>query len=147
MKEVFEALARARAAGEATVLCTVVERRGSAPRGPGAMMAVTASQAAGTIGGGVVEHEAQQEARRVLETKTFTARTYRLTNESAADLGMICGGEVTVLFHYLAPAEIPDLAAGRYLTLIEGGGAAVSNHSEPGIHGGRFSVADRKSVV
>lgn len=148
MKEVLEALDRARAAGEAAVLCAVVERRGSAPRGPGAMMAVTASQVAGTIGGGLVEYEAQQEARRVLGTKTFTQRTYRLTNESAADLGMICGGEVTVWFHYLAPAEIPDLAAGRYLTLTEGGGVVVSNHSEPGVHGGRFSVAlERPGMV
>ena len=141
MDTIKSALNAARAAGEAAVLCAVVERRGSAPRGPGAMMAVTASQVAGTIGGGLVEYEAQQEARRVLETKAFAQRTYRLTNESAADLGMICGGEVMVWFHYLAPAEIPDLAAGRYLTLTEGGGAVVSDHSEPGVHGGRFSVA------
>lgn len=141
MDTIKSALNTARAAGEAAVLCTVVERRGSAPRGPGAMMAVTASQVAGTIGGGLVEYEAQQEARRVLETKAFAQRTYRLTNEGAADLGMICGGEVTVWFHYLAPSEIPDLAAGRYLTLTEGGGAVVSDHSEPGVHAGRFSVA------
>lgn len=148
MDTIKSALNAARAAGEAAVLCAVVERRGSAPRGPGAMMAVTASQVAGTIGGGLVEYEAQQEARRVLETKAFAQRTYRLTNESAADLGMICGGEVTVWFHYLAPAEIPDPAAGRYLTLTEGGGVVVSDHSEPGVHGGRFSVAlERPGMV
>lgn len=141
MDTIKSALDAARAAGRAAVLCTVVERRGSAPRGPGAMMVWTGGGFAGTIGGGLVEYEAQQEARRVLETKTFTQQTYRLTNEGAADLGMVCGGQVTVWFTYLPPAEIPDLAAGRFLTLTEGGGAAVSDHSEPGVHGGRFSVA------
>ena len=104
MDTIKSALNAARAAGEAAVLCAVVERRGSAPRGPGAMMAVTASQVAGTIGGGLVEYEAQQEARRVLETKAFAQRTYRLTNESAADLGMICGGG------HVSQALVPALA-------------------------------------
>ena len=144
MDTIKSALDAARAAGQAAVLCTVVERRGSAPRGPGAMMVWTGGSFAGTIGGGLVEYEAQQEARRVLETKAFTQQTYRLTNEGAADLGMVCGGQVTVWFTYLPPAEIPDLAAGRFLTLTEGGGAAVSDHSEPGVHGGRFSVALRR---
>ena len=148
MDTIKSALNAARAAGEAAVLCAVVERRGSAPRGPGAMMAVTASQVAGTIGGGLVEYEAQQEARRVLETKAFAQRTYRLTNESAADLGMICVGDETEWYQHLAPTERAHPAAGRYLTLTEGGGVVVSDHSEPGVHGGRFSVAlERPGMV
>lgn len=148
MDTIKSALDRARASGGAAVLCTVVERRGSAPRGPGAMMVLTEAGFAGTIGGGLVEFEAQQEARRVLASKTFTRQTYRLTNEQAGDLGMVCGGQVTVWFTYLAPGAVPDLGAGAYLTLAEGGGAAVSDHSEPGIHEGRFSVAlERPGVV
>ena len=95
MDTIKSALDAARAAGQAAVLCTVVERRGSAPRGPGAMMVWTGGGFAGTIGGGLVEYEAQQEARRVLETKTFTQQSYRLTNEGAADLGMVGGGHVS----------------------------------------------------
>lgn len=144
MDTIKMALDAARAAGQAAVLCTVVERRGSAPRGPGAMMVLTQAGFAGTIGGGLVEYEAQREARRVLEVQTFSRQTYRLTNERAGDLGMVCGGAVTVWFTYLPPAEIPDLGAGAYLTLTEGGGAVVSSHGEPGVHPGQFSVALRR---
>ena len=56
----------ARASNQAAVLCTVVARRGSAPRGPGAVMLLTGDGFSGTIGGGKVEFEAQEEARRVL---------------------------------------------------------------------------------
>lgn len=144
MDAISLALDAARETGQGAVLCTVVERRGSAPRGPGAVMVLTEAGFAGTIGGGLVEYEAQQEARRVLKARTFSKQTYRLTNERAADLGMVCGGEVTVWFTYLAPEAIPDLEAGRYLTLTEGGGAAVSDHSAPGVHEGFFSVALRR---
>ena len=54
----------ARASNQAAVLCTVVARRGSAPRGPGAVMLLTGDGFSGTIGGGKVEFEAQEEARR-----------------------------------------------------------------------------------
>ena len=45
------------------VLCTIVEKHGSAPRGVGAWMLVRPDgTCAGTIGGGAVEHQVKQDA-------------------------------------------------------------------------------------
>lgn len=130
----------ARASNQAAVLCTVVARRGSAPRGPGAVMLLAGDGFSGTIGGGKVEFEAQEEARRVLTRGAFTKKTYRLTNETAADLGMVCGGEVEVYFTYFAPGALPDLSAGGFLLLGADGTAQVSATGAPGLHQECFTL-------
>lgn len=90
--------------GAEGVLATIIGKRGSAPRGMGSRMIVGETGIiCGTIGGGLVEYEAEKHARQMLHEKTgqIVSETYRVNEDSAAALGMWCGGEVDVLFEHL----------------------------------------------
>ena len=93
MTGVAPALVRALAAGEPAVLVTVAAALGSTPREAGARMLVQARRAAGTIGGGRLEHEAIAAARRMIESGA-TARHMEVPLGPA--IGQCCGGHVTM---------------------------------------------------
>ena len=81
------------------ILCTIVKKSGSAPRGVGTWMHVAPDGACtGTLGGGAVEHQATLDALALWAHGTGAARkTYDLTSD-AAGLGMVCGGIIEVEF-------------------------------------------------
>ena len=85
---------------ETMVMASVVEKKGSAPRGIGARMLVAANgMTTGTIGGGVVEHLAAKRACSMIKEETqCESVTYELGADKAAGVGMICGGSVEILF-------------------------------------------------
>lgn len=94
--------------GKGLVLATIVKSQGSAPRGLGASMLVEADGTQrGTIGGGAVEYEAARHAKQLHMSKGSETQLYRLNTNQVADLGMICGGNVWVLFQYIPPE--PDV--------------------------------------
>ena len=75
----------------------IVDKRGSAPRSIGSMMAVTESGIAGTVGGGAIEMAAVNEAREMIAScERYRLRHYDLT--ASGDIGMVCGGNETLLF-------------------------------------------------
>lgn len=82
------------------ILLTIVEKHGSAPQRAGACMVVgTNGVEAGTIGGGAIEYQAGIHAAHMLsEGRKTDFRTYELSNDKSADLGMICGGRCSVFF-------------------------------------------------
>jgi len=107
MQTLFTAIASAHRRGEDFALCTVIESFGSAPRGCGAMMAVFLDKAtAGTVGGGTIEHETILLAEAALREKTCITRQFVLSPNAAADIGMICGGNVTV---FVCPVSGSDV--------------------------------------
>ena len=111
MKKLFELLKETLNGGRDAVLVTVVASSGSTPRGAGARMLVTdAGRVYGTIGGGAVEYRAQQLAEEVLKAKSSRLEHFVLRKNEVQDLGMVCGGDVTVYFHYLS-AETDGLTA------------------------------------
>ena len=81
------------------VLCTIVEKHGSAPRGVGAWMLVRPDgTCAGTVGGGAVEHQVKQDALALwARGGGEDVKEYDLSH-AAAELGMVCGGRVKVRF-------------------------------------------------
>ena len=92
MEQMFHILQRLAKDHKDTVLVTVIESRGSAPRRAGARMIVTrGGRNAGTIGGGALEHSAVQRAMQVLEERKSGFGEYHLSLEKAAELGMVCG--------------------------------------------------------
>lgn len=102
MKERLESIIRTLTEGQSLILVGILASSGSTPRGAGAMMLVFEDgHTEGTIGGGAVEHAAELYARKLLEKKTSDTRGYCLNKNDVADLGMICGGDVTVYFQYL----------------------------------------------
>jgi len=106
MKELFDVLIAAMERGERAVLCTILASSGSTPRGAGARMVVLENGTAlGTVGGGAVEQEAIRQAAEVLRSGCETLQAYCLAPNQVADLGMVCGGNVTVYFQLFTPQE------------------------------------------
>lgn len=106
MKQLFDALCAALDRGECAVLCTILASSGSTPRGAGARMAVFEDgRTLGTVGGGAVEQEAIRQAAEVLRSGCESLQAYCLAPNQVADLGMVCGGNVTVYFQYFTPQD------------------------------------------
>ena len=114
MDDIYEAIAKLRRRGEKAVLATIVSTRGSAPRKEGAKMLVQADgKIIGTIGGGSIEHQAYQDALKIIAGNESKLAHYELTNDDASKEGMTCGGIVDVFLEPIKP--LPAL-------LIFGGG-------------------------
>ena len=107
MKELYEAIAKRLRNGESVVLATVLKSSGSTPRGAGAQMLVFENGTTmGTVGGGTVEYETGKLGVTLLREKRSEVKRYQLTNDQVADLGMICGGRVTVALQYIPASDI-----------------------------------------
>ncbi len=103
MRKLFQLLGETLNQGEDAVLVTVVASSGSTPRGAGARMLVTKDgRVRGTIGGGAVEYKSEQMAKEVLENKSSHMQQFLLHKNQVQDLGMVCGGDVNVYFHFIS---------------------------------------------
>ena len=121
MREFFREIAHTLEAGEPVELVTILSSGGSTPRGAGAMMAVFADgRAAGTIGGGSVEFEAQKTAAALLPSGGECRKSFRFVQGEAASLGMVCGGDVTLQFQYLPGGDPGAIAVMRNLVEADG---------------------------
>ncbi len=107
MKGLLEAAAKRLEQGHTVVLVSVIASSGSVPRGPGAsMLADEHGYAFGTVGGGTVEGQALAIASQVLRQGGFLVRDFALRNREAADLGMVCGGDLKLLFLRMDPEAL-----------------------------------------
>ncbi|KEQ53784.1 xanthine dehydrogenase accessory protein XdhC [Sphingobium chlorophenolicum] len=93
---------------EPAALVSVLASEGSAPRGPGTRMLVTASMQHGTIGGGQLEYRAVEQARAILDHPpgTWRVQDYPL----GPLLGQCCGGRVRLLVEHVDPDSLGWLA-------------------------------------
>ena len=86
---------------EPVAMVSVLASEGSAPRGAGTRMLVTAAGQQGTIGGGRLELEASEQARALL---AHPAGTWRVQDYPLGPLlGQCCGGRVRLLVERLDP--------------------------------------------
>ena len=100
---VLEECVRLRRADVPHVLVTVVSARGSTPQDTGAKMIVTAEgRIAGTVGGGKVEAAAIGHAKELLAQGSGPQF---LTWNLQRDIGMTCGGEMSLFFEPHAGGE------------------------------------------
>jgi len=108
--------ARAALAREPTALVTILATEGSAPRGPGARMVVTADALHGTIGGGALEYRVAEQARAIL---ALPPGSWRVQDYPLGPLlGQCCGGRVRLL--------VERLDAGAWLEAFGKGEAVVA---------------------
>lgn len=92
--------------GEDLVLITVSSRSGSTPRLAGAKMIVRRNGGiVGTIGGGLVEGLAIEEANHCFSDGRSLRRSFELTNDDAAITDMICGGQLQLLLEFIRANE------------------------------------------
>jgi xanthine dehydrogenase accessory factor len=106
------ALAELRDGDTPCVLITVMEAKGSTPRAAGTKMVVTADRQFGTIGGGNLEFQATDEARKLLSAATSLNKTKNYALGPA--LAQCCGGAVTVFLE-------PFIPSGKTLLLFGAG--------------------------
>lgn len=94
-RELLETLARVQDMPYAMV--TIVEAKGSVPRGAGAKMLVFPDgRTLGSIGGGCSESAVMQQAYDVIRTGLPRIEKVDLTGSAAEDEGMVCGGIMRV---------------------------------------------------
>lgn len=123
MREFWKTLIHELESRQPVCLVSLLSSAGSTPRSAGAMMAVLPEgMSTGTIGGGNVEFEAQKLAAEVLRTERDAQRDYRFVQGDDKSLGMICGGDVTVQFQYIAPGNQTALSVFRTLVEADGQG-------------------------
>ncbi|MDD1779768.1 xanthine dehydrogenase accessory protein XdhC [Enterovibrio sp. ZSDZ35] len=92
----IQALAEFEANGTPCVMVTVLEDKGSVPRGAGTKMLVTDNDIVATIGGGHLEHVAMKTAQDMLAQGEHEMKVERFN--LGARLGQCCGGVVTLSF-------------------------------------------------
>jgi xanthine dehydrogenase accessory factor len=104
MQDFFQLLSQLLSGGETVALATIFSGSGSAPRTTGARMAVRQDGSSiGTVGGGQLEATVQQAAAEVLQNGRARVLEFHLDGKDAAQMEMICGGEVSVLVERLEP--------------------------------------------
>jgi xanthine dehydrogenase accessory factor len=122
-------------------LATVVAVSRSAPRDPGAAMAVgPGDEVVGSVSGGCVEGAVFELAREVVASGEARLETFGYSDEDAFAVGLTCGGEITVLVRPVTPEIDPafgavarSVAAGEPVTVatvVEG----------PGVRGATLAV-------
>src|SRR5262245_31875188 len=110
MRDILPILERWAGEGQAVALGSVIERIGSAPRDPGAALAVSSSgEVAGSVTGGCVEPAVIREATEVLNGSRGRICRYGLTDDDGFDVGLSCGGTIAVAVYALDPGLLRPL--------------------------------------
>ena len=111
MRDILTSLQDWWAGGRPLTLATVVDVRRSAPRQPGAAMAVSADgEVAGSVSGGCVEGAVYQLAQQVLATGVPELAHYGYSDDEAFAVGLTCGGELDVYVERIDPVATPWFA-------------------------------------
>ena len=97
MKDVLEDIQAWTARGDRVAIATVVGVKRSAPRPPGAKMAVNEhGDVSGAVSGGCVESAVVEEAAEVLREGQARLLHFGIADSDAWDVGLPCGGEIDV---------------------------------------------------
>jgi xanthine dehydrogenase accessory factor len=97
MKDVLEDVQSWVDRGERVAIATVVGVKRSAPRAPGAKMAVNdRGDVSGAVSGGCVEGAVVEAAAEVLRGSGPKLLHFGIADSEAWDVGLPCGGEIDV---------------------------------------------------
>ena len=85
-------------AKRSVILATVIQTWGSSPRQIGSRMIINdKGDFSGSVSGGCVETAVVKESINLLkENKAFKKIEFKVSNESAWEVGLACGGEISV---------------------------------------------------
>ena len=97
MKDVLEDVDAWVARGDRVALATVIDVKRSAPRPPGAKMAINdKGEVSGAVSGGCVEGAVVEVAEEVLRGGEPRLLHFGIADSEAWDVGLPCGGEIDV---------------------------------------------------
>lgn len=109
MRDIAEELAIWQAQGVRCAIATVIQTWKSAPRQPGASMAVSETgEVIGSVSGGCVEGAVYELAQQVIETGIPVQQTYGVSDDDAFAVGLTCGGILDV---FIQPVDSEHFAA------------------------------------
>jgi xanthine dehydrogenase accessory factor len=151
VRDVLDTLERWLAQDRRVVTATVVKTERSAPRAPGAVLAVSErGDVVGSVTGGCVEPAVFEEARAVLAGGPPRLVTYGIADEDAFEVGLPCGGTVHIFLNTVDRGLIEEIAAAvrderpvALATTISGPGAGDQRLIPPD---GRFEPAVENDV-
>ena len=85
------------------VLATVIETWGSSPRPTGSRMIINdKGDFSGSVSGGCVETAVVRECMGLIkEKKPFKKIEFKVSNESAWEVGLACGGEIAIFLEQI----------------------------------------------
>ncbi|TDD94334.1 XdhC family protein [Jiangella asiatica] len=110
MHEVMHELVSAVRDGRRTGLVTVVSTFESAPRPPGASMAVTHDgEAVGSVSGGCIEGAVYELAQEVMDGRPPVLQRYGVSDDDAFAVGLTCGGIIDVFVEAIDATTFPSL--------------------------------------
>jgi xanthine dehydrogenase accessory factor len=146
LKDLLAEIERWRREGEQIALATLVAVHGSAPRRPGARMALTQSgRMAGSVSAGCVESDVFARALQVLSDGRPALARYGISDEMAFAVGLSCGGSIEVLIAPFAATAAWEALRGA---LAQGRPAALALGVEPAaLAGHELAVLGDGSVV
>ena len=136
-------------AGHDVVLVTVLEAGSGTPGKEGFKLLLSDDGSTyGTVGGGALEHRTLADARQALAQRRNALTTYEL-----ASLGMVCGGQVTLAFEFMAGARSFLLFGGGHVgralaPILESLGFRVTIYdSRPEMQPALAAVPGRRVVI
>ena len=85
------------------VLATVIQTWGSSPRQVGSRMVINENgDFSGSVSGGCVESAVVRESLQLIkQEKPFKKIEFKVSNESAWEVGLACGGEIAIYFEQI----------------------------------------------
>ena len=91
------------AAKRNVVLATVIQTWGSSPRPIGSRMIINdKGDFSGSVSGGCVETSVVRECMGLIkEKKLFKKIEFKVSNESAWEIGLACGGEIAIFLEQI----------------------------------------------
>tara|TARA_B100001123_G_scaffold298138_1_gene332500 strand:- start:121 stop:459 length:339 start_codon:yes stop_codon:yes gene_type:complete len=91
-------------ANRKVILATVIQTWGSSPRQVGSRMIVNdKGDFSGSVSGGCVETVVVRECLDLLkEKKLFKKIEFKVSNESAWEVGLACGGEIEIFLEQIS---------------------------------------------
>jgi xanthine dehydrogenase accessory factor len=136
-------------AGETFGLATVVRTYRSAPRDPGAALAVSSSadhEVVGSVSGGCVEGAVYELSLDVCQTCDPVLQTYGVSDDDAFAVGLTCGGIIDIFVERVDQASFPEL--GQIAAAVEHGEpvAVATVIAGPGRIGARRVIWSRDSI-
>lgn len=119
------------AAGHGCAIATVFETWGSAPRRRGAHLVVRDDGLfEGSVSGGCVEGDVIATALGLIAAGGFSRRDYGVSDATAWEVGLACGGRISVLIQSIDPNHFPPALIDRILA-AQAAGEIVTIATDP----------------
>ena len=120
MRDILDQLAKWWDAEEVFGLATVVRTFSSAPREPGAALAVSAAgEVVGSVSGGCVEGAVYELAGEVSASGQAVLQRYGISDDDAFAVGLTCGGIIDIFVEPVSRERFPQL--GEIAAAIDAG--------------------------